>query len=75
MNESRIKYLESQIAKNDKLYHDLDASGDIDKNFIGFPLEPFGISNDAWNRFSAPRWKEASFHVRADTTIVIHLKH
>jgi len=57
------------------LYHDLDASGDIEKNFIGFPLEPFGISNDAWNRFSAPRWKEASFHVRADTTIVIHLKH
>ncbi len=57
------------------LYHDLDSSYAINKNFIGFPLEPYGISNDAWHRLSAPKWKEASFIVEANKTIVIHLRH
>lgn len=57
------------------LYHDLDSNYEINKNFIGFPLEPYGISNDAWHRFSAPKWKEASFKVEVNKTIVIHLKH
>ncbi|MCF6170683.1 MAG: DUF2141 domain-containing protein [Bacteroidales bacterium] len=57
------------------LYHDLDASGEINKNFIGIPTEPYGISNDAWRRFSAPRWDEAAFTLESDKSIVIHLKH
>ena len=56
------------------LYHDLDSSGDINKNFIGIPTEPWGISNDAWRLLSAPRWKEAAFKMDADTSIVIHLR-
>lgn len=57
------------------LYHDLDSSGEINKNFIGIPLEPYGISNDAWHRLSAPKWEEASFTMDTDKTIVIHLRH
>lgn len=57
------------------LYHDLDSNYEINKNFIGFPLEPYGISNDAWHRLSAPKWKEASFKVEMNKTIVIHLRH
>ena len=57
------------------LYHDLDTSGEINKNFIGFPVEPWGISNDAWRRLSAPRWQEAAFKMDAHKAIVIHLRH
>jgi len=57
------------------LYHDLDSSGEINRNFIGIPVEPYGISNDAWHLLSAPRWEEASFVVDTDKFIVIHLKH
>jgi uncharacterized protein (DUF2141 family) len=56
------------------LYHDLDSSGEINKNFIGIPVEPWGISNDAWRLLSAPRWKEAAFKMNADTSIIIHLR-
>jgi uncharacterized protein (DUF2141 family) len=56
------------------LYHDLDTSGSINKNFIGIPTEPWGISNDAWRMLSAPRWKEAVFSLDTDKTIVIHLR-
>lgn len=56
------------------LYHDLDSSATINKNFIGIPTEPWGISNDVWHLLSAPKWKEARFNLAADTTIVIHLR-
>ncbi len=57
------------------LYHDQDSDGCIDKNFLGIPAEPYGISNDAWHRFSAPKWDEAAFVLKSDTTIVINLRH
>ena len=56
------------------LYHDLDSSGSIDRNFIGIPTEPWGISKDAWRLLSAPRWSDAHFKMNADTSIVIHLR-
>lgn len=57
------------------LYHDIDSSGEINKNFIGVPTEPYGISNNAWRMLAAPRWKDASFFIYSDTTIVINLRH
>ena len=56
------------------LYHDLDSNGDINKNFIGIPVEPWGISNEAYRMLAAPRWQEAVFTMDADKTIVIHLR-
>lgn len=57
------------------LYHDIDSSGEINKNFIGVPTEPYGISNDAWRLLAAPRWKDASFIVESDTILIINLRH
>lgn len=57
------------------LYHDIDSNGEINKNFIGIPTEPYGISNDAWRRLATPRWDDASFIVESDTTLVINLRH
>lgn len=56
------------------LYQDIDSNGEINKNFIGIPTEPYGISNDAWRMLAAPRWKEASFIVDSDKEITINLR-
>ena len=42
------------------LFQDLDSDGEMDKNFIGYPLEPFGFSNNLRPVFRAPHFEEAA---------------
>lgn len=42
-------------------FHDENGNGRFDANFIGWPQEGFGFSNDARPFLSAPRFEEASF--------------
>lgn len=57
------------------LYHDLNANRRLDRNFIGLPAEPFGLSNDPALRLAAPRHAESAFPVGRDgTTIEITLR-
>lgn len=51
--------------------HDLNKNGTLDKNLIGLPKEPYGLSSEA----SRPIFKDASFLLQNDTIIQIHLKH
>ena len=58
------------------LYHDLDASGKLDKGALGIPSEPFGVSNDPTVVLSPPSHKEAAFQVPEDgVSLTITLKH
>lgn len=43
------------------LMHDLNSNGEMEKNFIGIPLEPYGFSNDIKPRFSKPDFEDAQF--------------
>jgi uncharacterized protein (DUF2141 family) len=45
------------------LYHDKDANLKLNKNWIGLPSEPFGVSNDAPIRLGPPSLKDASLQV------------
>ena len=45
------------------ILHDENKNGKIDKNFVGIPQEGYASSNNERPRFSAPRFKEASFKV------------
>ena len=45
------------------IYHDKDMDGDFDKNFLGLPSEPYGISNDPAIFLSAPPHSAAAFEV------------
>lgn len=36
----------------------------IDKNFLGMPTEPWGVSNNVRHRTRAPKFDEAAFEVR-----------
>ena len=54
-------------------FQDQDYSGLLERNFIGMPKEPWGVSNNVRFLFRAPRFEEAAFPVNGDTTVYIEL--
>lgn len=48
-----------------KIFHDENSNGELDTNFVGFPKEGFGFSNDAMGRFGPPSFEQAAFEVGA----------
>jgi uncharacterized protein (DUF2141 family) len=54
--------------------HDENKNGKIDKNFAGIPKEGYASSNNDRPRFSAPRFKEASFIASSDAVTTIKVK-
>jgi len=53
------------------VYHDENSDGKLNKNFVGYPSEPFGFSNNPQILVRAPSWKDAVFQHSGDTTIEI----
>lgn len=52
------------------VYHDKDANHEFNKNFLGIPSEPFGISNDPRIGLSAPPHEKAAFEVKGPASPV-----
>jgi len=50
------------------LYHDKDANLKLNKNWIGLPSEPYGVSNDAPIRMGPPSHKDAALQVTGPLT-------
>ncbi len=50
------------------LYHDKDANLKLNKNWIGLPAEPYGVSNDAPIRLGPPSLKDASIQITGPLT-------
>jgi uncharacterized protein (DUF2141 family) len=46
-----------------KMYHDVDADGELDTNMMGIPSEPFAFSNNARGSFGPASWSSASFTI------------
>ena len=42
-------------------YHDENGNGNLDKNMLGIPKEPYGFSNNPRAKWSAPKYEEVSF--------------
>lgn len=47
-----------------KAFHDVNANGALDTNWMGMPKEPYGFGNDAMGTFGPPDFAAASFDVR-----------
>jgi uncharacterized protein (DUF2141 family) len=47
-------------------YQDINGNGKLDRNFIGIPKEPVGVSNRAKGRFGPPKWRDAKFQLSGD---------
>ncbi len=56
-------------------FDDVNGNGRLDRNFAGFPVEPYGFSHDARRVFLAPDFEKAAFELRDDVVFeTIHLK-
>lgn len=45
------------------IFHDVNDNRKIDKNFIGYPTEPFGFSKNFKPRVSAPKFEDCSIDI------------
>ncbi|NKB44361.1 MAG: DUF2141 domain-containing protein [Alphaproteobacteria bacterium] len=57
------------------LYHDEDTDRKFDKNWIGLPSEPFGLTNDPKIRLAKPKHKDVAFMVAGPLTPVTATLH
>jgi uncharacterized protein (DUF2141 family) len=55
-------------------YQDLNGDGELNRNLIGIPVEPYGFSNDAPLRFGPPRFTDAALDVGASGQAIITLR-
>jgi uncharacterized protein (DUF2141 family) len=55
------------------VYQDIDANGKINKNFLGIPKEPVGVSNNAEGFMGPPKYKDAKFNLNSNKAIEIKL--
>jgi uncharacterized protein (DUF2141 family) len=53
-----------------QLFQDEDLNGELNTNFIGIPTEPYAFSNDAKGSFGPPTFKDATFVLNKDTTLI-----
>ena len=45
------------------IYHDMNKNGELDKNLMGIPIEPYGVSKEGKSMFGPPSYKDALFTV------------
>lgn len=56
------------------MFHDENANGEIDTNFIGIPTEGYGTSNDAKGFMGPPKYEDAKFELVANRKMVINIQ-
>jgi uncharacterized protein (DUF2141 family) len=54
--------------------HDLNSNNKMDKNFIGFPQEPYGMSKNVRGYLSNPTFAQASFYFDGSMTLEIKVE-
>ena len=55
------------------IFHDANDNGKMDTNFIGIPKEDYGCSNNASGFMGPPKWSDAKFELKDNTSITINL--
>ena len=56
------------------IYHDTNGNGQLDKNMVGIPQEPYGFSRNPRAKWKAPTFTETAFEVPSSSVITIELK-
>ncbi|MCB0547272.1 MAG: DUF2141 domain-containing protein [Phaeodactylibacter sp.] len=49
------------------LFHDTNDNGELDRNFLGIPTEPFAFSRPPRTKWRLPSFKEVSFQFTANS--------
>ena len=56
------------------IYHDVNDNVKLDKNFVGYPKEPYGFSNNYRPIFSGPNFDDCAFEVKEDNAAFLKVK-
>lgn len=51
-------------------HHDRNDDGEVNRNFVGLPIEGIGFSRDAPMRFGPPRFADAALQVAAKGAVI-----
>lgn len=51
------------------IFQDVNDDGKLERNFIGIPKEPAGLSNNLRPKFGPPKYKDAKFTLTVGTTV------
>ncbi len=54
-------------------FQDIDKNKDLKTNFVGYPKEPIGFSNDARIKLGPPDFDDTKVKVEADKTLTISI--
>ena len=58
-----------------KVFHDINSNDKLDRNWLGKPVEPWGVTNNVRPFLRAPSFKESLFTFdRTKTTITVELE-
>ena len=52
------------------IFHDVNNNGDLDKNLLGVPTEPYGFSNNARSKWGPPKYDTAKFQLDQDQLLL-----
>ena len=52
------------------LFHDVNGNGELDRNKIGIPNEPFAFSKKPKNKFRLPRFEEIKFEFMENDQLI-----
>ena len=75
-NASEIKYVFKDIPHGKyaiSLFHDKNENGECDRNFVGFPTEGYGFSDNFRPRIGPPKFKDTKFTLYGEMSITIYM--
>jgi uncharacterized protein (DUF2141 family) len=55
-------------------FQDIDKNKELKSNFVGYPTEPIGFSNDAKIKFGPPAFDDARVKVESNKTLTLTIK-
>lgn len=55
-------------------FQDLNGNGELDRNFIGVPTEPYGFAKPAPSKWRAPEFGEIASRISGDERIKIEVR-
>jgi uncharacterized protein (DUF2141 family) len=56
-------------------FHDANASGEVDTNFLGIPIEGYGFSNGAKVFLGPPSFKDAAVELETEAKTVLEMSY
>ena len=58
-----------------RYFHDENDNNEMDRNVMGMPKEGYGFSNDAIGLFGPPGFKDYSFQLEENISVIMHINY